>query len=87
MYFYRVDPTIRTDNVRDTPVQLAAERERVNILSLFAEHARNTTSRIKVQLLKLIIECEEEQDGALDTFKQQLDILRSCEVIRFMSKH
>ena len=82
-----MDPNIRTDNVRDTPVQLAAERERVNILSLFAEHARSTTSQIKVQLLKLIIECEEEQDGALDTFKQQLDILRSCEVIRFMSKH
>lgn len=74
-----VDPTIRTDNVRDTPVQLAAERERVNILSLFAEHARNTTSRVKVQLLKLIIECEEDQEGALDAFKQQLDIFRSCE--------
>ena len=82
-----MDPNIRTDNVRDTPVQLAAERERVNILSLFSEHARNTTSRIKVRLLKLIIECEEEEDGALDTFKQQLDILRSYEVICFKSKH
>ena len=82
-----MDPNIRTENVRDTPVQLAAERERVKILSLFAEHARNTKSRIKVQLLKLIIECEEEQEGALDAFKQQLDILRSCEVNCFMSKH
>ena len=82
-----MDPNIRSDNVRDTPVQLAAERERVNILSLFAEHARNTTSQIKVQLLKLIIECEEEQDGALDTFKRQLDILRSCEVMCFITKH
>ena len=82
-----MDPNIRTENVRDTPVQLAAERERVNILNLFAEHARNTTSRIKFQLLKLIIECEEEEDADIDTFKQQLDILRSCEVMCFKSKH
>ena len=68
----RVDPTIKTDNVSDSPVQLAAERDYVNILSLFAEHvAESTSSGIKIRLLKLIIECEERQDGPVEVFKKQ----------------
>ena len=77
----RVDPTIKTDNVNDSPVQLAAERDYVNILSLFAEHvAENTSSGIKIRLLRLIIECEEKQDGPVEVFKKQLGDLSAFEV-------
>ena len=79
----RVDPTIKTDNVSDSPVQLAAERDYVNILSLFAEHvAENTSSGIKIRLLKLIIECEEKQDGPVEVFKKQLADLSASEVFQ-----
>ena len=78
-----MDPTIKTDNVSDSPVQLAAERDYVNILSLFAEHvAENTSSGIKIRLLKLIIECEERQDGPVEIFKKQLGDLSASEVFQ-----
>ena len=79
----RVDPTIKTDNVIDSPVQLAAERDYVNILNLFAKHvAENTASGIKIRLLKLIIECEERQDGPAEVFKKELGDLSAFEVFQ-----
>ena len=78
-----MDPTIKTDNVIDSPVQLAAERDYVKILSLFAKHvAENTSSGIKIRLLKLIIECEEKQDGPVQVFKKQLEDLSAFEVFQ-----
>ena len=77
--FCRVDPTIGTENVKDTPVQLAAERDFVEILTLFAELAQNPAS-MKVKLLKLIIKSDAQQDASLDAFKQQLESLSASEV-------
>ena len=84
VFVCRVDPTIKTDNVCDSPVQLAAERDYVNILGLFAEHvAENTSSGIKIRLLKIIIECEEKQDGPVQVFKKQLGDLSAYEVFQY----
>merc|ERR1719209_1183552 len=68
----RVDPTIGTDNVKETPVQLAAERDSVDLLTLFAELAKNPAN-MKAKLLKLIIESDGQQDASLDAFKQLLE--------------
>ena len=70
----RVDPTIGTDNVKETPVQLAAERDSVDLLTLFAELAKNPAN-MKAKLLKLIIESDDQQDASVDAFKQQLESL------------
>ena len=70
----RVDPTVGTDNVKETPVQLAAERDSVEILTLFAELAKNPAN-MKAKLLKLIIESDGQQDASVDAFKQQLESL------------
>ena len=75
----RVDPTVGTDNVKDTPVQLAAERDSVELLTLFAEYAKNPAG-MKIKLLKLIIESDGQQDASLDAFKQQLEPLSASEV-------
>ena len=80
--FHRVDPTIGTDNVKDTPIQLAAERPAVEILTLFAEYAKNPAG-IKAKLLKLIIESDGKQDASLDAFKQQLESLSASEVTSY----
>ena len=81
--FYRVDPTIGTDNNwQDTPVQQAAERKSVEILTLFAELARKPACT-KAKLMKLIIESDGEQDASLDTFKQQLESLSASEVTSY----
>jgi len=74
-----VDPTVRTDNVENTPVQLAAERGSIELLTLFAELAPNPAS-MKIKLLKLIIESDGQQDASLDAFKQQLESLSASEV-------
>ena len=75
----RVDPTIGTDNVTVTPVQLAAERDSVEILTLFAESAKNPAG-MRIKLLKLIIESDGQQDASLDAFRQQLESLSASEV-------
>ena len=80
--FHRVDPTIGTDNVKDTPIQLAAERDSVEIMTLFAEYAQNPAG-IKAKLLKLIIESDGQQDASLDAFKQQLESLSASEVTSY----
>ena len=65
--------------MENTPVQLAAERDSVEILTLFAELAPNPAS-MKIKLLKLIIESDGQQDASLDAFKQQLESLSASEV-------
>ena len=76
----RVDPTVGTDNVKETPLQLAASASNlVESLTLFAELARKPACT-KAKLLKLIIESDSEQDASLDTFKQQIESLSASEV-------
>ena len=77
--FCRVDPTIGTDEVKESPVQRAAERNSVELLSLFAELAPKPAA-MKIKLLKLIIEGDGEQVASLETFKQQLESLSASEV-------
>ena len=73
--FGSVDPSIATANVADSPVQLAAKRSSVELLSLFAKHTKNTLSRIKIKLLKIIIQCEEElEEGSAEAFREQLEV-------------
>ena len=77
--FCRVDPTIGTDEVKESPVQRAAERDSVELLSLFSELALKPAA-LKTKLLKLIIESDGEQVTSLETFKQQLESLSTSEV-------
>ena len=77
--FCRVDPTIGTDKVKESPVQLAAERGSVELLSLFAELAQKPACT-KAKLLKLIIETEGQQDASLDDFKEHLKSLSDSQV-------
>ena len=74
-----MDPTVGTDNVKETPIQLAAEKDAVETMTLFAEYAQNPAS-MKAKLLKLIIESDGKQDASLDAFKQQLESLSASEV-------
>merc|ERR1712032_1546281 len=69
-----------TDNVGNTPVQLAAERGSIELLNLFAELAKNP-SGMKIKQLKLIIESDGQQDASLDAFKQQLESLSEVDQI------
>ena len=77
--YYRVNPTIGTDKVKESPVQRAAERNSVELLTLFAELAPKPAA-MKTKLLKLIIESDGEEDASLETFKQQLESLSASEV-------
>ena len=65
--------------MENTPVQLAAERGSIELLTLFAEFAPNPAS-MKIKLLKLIIESDGQQDASLDAFRQQLESLSASEV-------
>merc|ERR1719394_93899 len=67
-----VDPTIGLDKEQTTPLQLAARKGSLEIITLFAELVKDPKSSVKIKLLKLIIECEEEQDANVEAFKQQL---------------
>ena len=77
--YYRVNPTIGTDKVKETPVQRAAERNSVELLTLFAELAPKPAA-MNIKLLKLIIDGDGEEYASLDTFKQQLESLSASEV-------
>ena len=79
IFFYRVDPTIGTDKVKESPVQTAADRDSVEIMSLFAELTQ-TPAALKIKLLKLMIEGDGEQVDSLEAFKQQLKSLSASEV-------
>ena len=74
-----MDPTVGTDDVKETPIQLAAEKDAVETMTLFAEYAENPAS-MKAKLLKLIIESDGKQDASLDAFKQQLESLSASKV-------
>merc|ERR1719295_1778904 len=74
-----VDPTIGTDSVKESPIQLAAQNNSVEIMTLFTEYAKNPAS-MRAKLLKLIIESDGQQDASLDAFKQQLESLSASEV-------
>ena len=65
--------------MKESPVQRAAERDSVELLSLFAELAPGPAA-MKTKLLKLIIESDGEQVASLETFKQQLESLSTSEV-------
>ena len=51
---------------------MAARKGSLEVLALFAELVKEPTPIIKIKLLKLIVECEEEQDTNVEAFKQQL---------------
>ena len=83
MSFCRVDPKIKdtyhtynTSYNGDTPMQIAAKRDSVELLSLFNKYAMNPPS-MTIKLLTLII----ESDRPLDAFKKQLQSLPASEVI------
>ena len=76
MFFSRVSPTMGTENVSKTPIQLAAERNSSEILSLLAEYTQSPLTK----LLKLIIECEEGKENSVDVFKKQLEQFSATKV-------
>ena len=46
---YRVDPTVGTDTVKETPIELAANMESTELLTLFAEFV-DLPPEIKIKL-------------------------------------
>ena len=46
---FRVDPTIGTDAVKETPIELAAKKESAELLTLFAEFVE-LPPEIKIKL-------------------------------------
>ena len=46
---YRVDPTVGTDTVKETPIELAAKKESTELLNLFAEFV-DLPPEIKIKL-------------------------------------
>ena len=64
----------------DSPVHLVAKRASLELISVFEQFAQNQTARIKIKLLKHLIESQEGQDGSVDVFKELLDALSACEV-------
>ena len=59
-------------------MQIAAERDSVELLSLFNKYGMNPP-RMTIKLLKLMI----ESDRSLDAFKKQLQSLTASEVISY----
>ena len=49
MLSYRVDPTVGTDTVKETPIELAANMESTELLTLFAEFV-DLPPEIKIKL-------------------------------------
>ena len=82
MCFYRVDPTIGTEERKESPVQYAAEKaERGSdaLITLLAEQARNPF-KIRVQLLKHMYGDYCDRDLFVKAFKKQLESLSEAEV-------
>ena len=46
---FRVDPTVRTDTVKETPIELAAKKESTELLTLFGEFVE-LPPEIKIKL-------------------------------------
>ena len=66
--------------MKESPVQIGAEKESVELLSLLAEYAAPNPAGIRTKLLKLIIETEGQQDASLDDFKEHLESLSASKV-------
>ena len=78
----RVDPTIGLDKEQTTPLQVAARKGSLEIIALFAELVKDTTSSVKIKLLKRIVECEEERDATVEAFKQQLESISEARSLK-----
>ena len=78
----RVDPTIGIDAEQSTPLQVAARKGSLEIIALFAELVEEPRSSIKIKLLKMIVECEEEQDVTVEAFKQQLESISEARFLK-----
>ena len=61
---------------------MAARKGSLEIIALFAELVKEPTSSIKIKLLKLIIECEEERDATVEAFKQQLESISEARSLK-----
>ena len=46
---FRVDPTVRTETVKETPIELAAKKESTELMNLFAEFV-DLPPEIKIKL-------------------------------------
>ena len=68
--------------MKESPIQLAAQNNSVEIMTLFTEYAKDPAG-MKAKLLKLIIESDGQQDASLDAFKQQLESLSASEVTSY----
>ena len=78
----RVDPTIGIGEQQSTPLQVAARKGSLEVIALFAELVKDSTSSIKIKLLKRIIECEEERDATVEAFKQQLESISEARSLK-----
>ena len=78
MVFCRVDPSVGTDMKEETSIEIAANRDSTEVLTLLAEFAELPTD-IKIKQLKLMIESDDE--GNIDIFKKQLESLSVDQVI------
>ena len=76
---YRVDPTVGTDTKEKTSIEIAADKDSSEVLTLLAEFTELPTD-IKIKQLKLLIDSEDE--GNLDIFKKLLESLSVDEVIQ-----
>ena len=80
--FYRVDPTIGTEERKESPVQYAAEKaERGSdaLITVLAEEAQ-IPYKIRVQLLKHMFGDYFDRDLFANAFKKQLESLSEAEV-------
>ena len=76
---FRVDPTVGTDTKEKTSIEIAADKDSSEVLTLLAEFTELPTD-IKIKQLKLLIDSEDE--GNLDIFKKLLESLSVDEVIQ-----
>jgi len=67
-----VDPTVGTEEKKETSIEIAANRDSTEVLTLLAEFTELPTD-IKIKQLKLLIESDDE--GNTDVFKKQLESL------------
>jgi len=72
-----VDPTVGTDAKEKTSIEIAADKDSTEVLTLLAEFTELPTE-IKIKQLKLLIDSEGE--GNLDIFKKLLESLSADEL-------
>merc|ERR1719397_1646654 len=72
-----VDPTVGTDTKEKTSIEIAADKDSSEVLTLLAEFTELPTD-IKIKQLKLLIDSEDE--GNLDIFKKLLESLSADEL-------